>query len=1012
MSDLPAGTVTFLFTDIEGSTRLLEAQAEAYRSALARHDAILHDAVVANNGVIFQSRGDGVCAAFASPVSASHVALAAQAGLGREAWGETGPVRVRMALHTGAVELHGVEFFGAPLHRTARLLDSAHGGQTVVSAATAALIGDALPAGAWLTDLGEYHLRDLRAERIFQLCGPGLPAEFPPLRSGAASPNNLPPQATAFIGREQQRRGVAETLLRTDIRLVTLTGPGGTGKTRLSLQVAADLLEHFRDGVYFVPLGSMTDPDLVLSAIAQALDVRESAGRSIAVAIAHLLGPKELLLVLDNFEQVLPAASRIAELLTAAPRLKVLVTSRAVLRLYGEREHPVPPLTLPDRRANPTAAHLVEFEAVRLFVDRAQAARPDFALSDENGADIAEICQRLDGLPLALELAAARIRSLPPRAMLQRMQRRLPLLTGGARDLPARQRTLRDAIAWSYELLEPSEQTLFQRLGVFWGCSLEAAETVCAGDPPRPGATSVALSPLEIDVLDGLESLVEKSLVRQSEGVEGQPRYSMLETIREYALERLAESGEADAVHRRHSLGALRFAEMADPSLYGEEQVRWFARVEQAHDNLRAALRWCEEHGYAEPSYRLAVALWWFWSVHGHASEGRERLTSILDRFPVHASSKRGALRARALIGAEMLASLQGDYQAARTHGEEALQLQRAIGDPAGVFGALESLGTVCWLQGDYQATRRYAEEALRIARDLGDARGYAMVLNILGNVSYELGDLDVARSYFEDCDATLSQNYGIHGIALSLALVAQDQGRLDEAESIAAGALERCRRQGQAHLEALALSTLGAISAARGDLKSARGHLQLSLTISHSLGDPAAVVQVLERFVELAAALDRHDAALVLGGAAEALRERAGAQRSRSGQAKLDAALAPARLALGEDAAETAWRSGRTLSLDDAVTFALTLTDTVVPTDAPPARAAPNPQAHGARAILTERELEVARLIAQGHSNKQIAETLVVTDGTAANHVHNVLGKLGFANRAQVAAWIREHGL
>jgi ATP/maltotriose-dependent transcriptional regulator MalT len=358
-----------------------------------------------------------------------------------------------------------------------------------------------------------------------------------------------------------------------------------------------------------------------------------------------------------------------------------------------------------------------------------------------------------------------------------------------------------------------------------------------------------------------------------------------------------------------------------------------------------------------------------------------------------------------------MLASFQGDFLVARTLGEEGLALRRAIGDPGRVFAALESLGTIAWLQGDYTASRTYSEEALTIADELHDMRGYAMVLNTLGNVSYELGDLHVARAYFEESNTILSDRFGTHGGWLSLALIALDEGRYEEGEQLARSGLERCRHEGQDHFEAMALSTLGAISAARGDLTSARRHLQHSLTLSHALGDPAAVVQVLERFVELAAVLHQYHGALVLGGAAETLRERAGAQRSRSGQAKLDAALAPARLALEEGAADASWQRGRALSMDDAVTFALALTDTVARSEAPPADSAPGPRVHDAGSMLTARELEVARLIAEGHSNKQIAEALVVTEGTAANHVHNVLGKLGFSNRAQVAAWWTSSG-
>ena len=486
-----------------------------------------------------------------------------------------------------------------------------------------------------------------------------------------------------------------------------------------------------------------------------------------------------------------------AELLGAAARLKVLVTSRSVLRVYGEHELSVPPLALPDRRATPSAAHLAQFEAVHLFVERAQAARPDFALTDENAPAVAEICQRLDGLPLAIELAAARVRALPPRAMLQRLERRLPLLTGGARDLPARQQTLRDAIAWSYDLLEPDEQALFRRLAVFRGCTLEAAETVCAGDPPRPGATSVALPPLDLDVLDGIESLVEKSLLRQDEAADGQPWYRMLETVREYALERLEESGEANAVHRRHVLAALRLAEAVRA---GAVRRRADGLARAAGAGARQPARGASlvpRAGYAEPALRLGVALWWFWSTCGHISEGQEHLTSILERFPIRGSGSRAELYARALYAAGMLASWQGNHSMARARHEEGLALRRAAGDPSGVFTALEGLGTVTCLQGDYVAARRYLEEALAIARTLNERLPYGSVLNTLGNVSYELGDLDVARAYYQeslasyDYDESVDPRYRtLNGAMISVAAVVLDQGAYDEAQALASEAL------------------------------------------------------------------------------------------------------------------------------------------------------------------------------------------------------------------------------
>ena len=1020
MTALPTGTVTFLFTDIEGSTRLLEAGQEAYRAALSRHDALLRAAMTAHGGGVVKQTGDGFSVAFSSPTAAVRAALDTQVALHGEPWGEAGPVRVRIGLHTGEVELRpDGEYFGQPLHRCARLMDSAHGGQVVVSAITAALVGESLPPGAWLKDLGEHRLRDLvRTERIYQLALDGLPADFPPLRTLTAIPNNLPMQATAFIGREQQLQAVRTTLLRADTRLVTLTGPGGTGKTRLALQVAADLLDSFQDGVYFVALASVTDPELVASSIAQALDIREVAGRSIATSLGDALRQKRLLLVLDNFEQVADAAPVVAELLQAATDLKILVTSRFVLHVYGERELSVPPLALPDRRAAPSAAHLAQFEAVHLFVDRAQAARADFALVDENAAAVAEICQRLDGLPLAIELAAARVRALPPRAMLQRMERRLPLLTGGARDLPARQRTLRDTIAWSYELLAPEEQALFRRLAVFRGCTLESAETVCAGDPPRPGATSVALPPLDLLVLDGVESLVEKSLLRQNEASDGQPWYSMLETVREYALERLEESGESGAIHRRHALAALRLAESGESELYGPDQSTWLARLDREHDNLRAALRWCEDGGYAEPALRLAVALWWFWSLHGHLEEGLEHLARLLQRFrlPPGASTTRTELHARAVYAAGMLAAWQGDHAVARQRHQESLALRREIGEPTGIFTALEGLATAACFRGDYVAARRYMEEAMALVRDLDDTTAFANAMNLLGNISVELGQLDAARAYYEESFANFDKSRDpqyrtLNGAMLSIAGVVLDQGEYDEAHTLATRALNGSQQTGNWRMAAVARSTLGGIALAQGDHAAAGEHLSAAIATQHELGDIAGISQVLERFVELAAAQGQLESALRLAAAATALHDRTGAPLTPSSRARLDRALEPARRALSTEAAEAARQAGRALDLDQIVDAALAITRPAS-SEAGPGVPLPDLEVDVSLGVLSHRQVEVAILVGQGMTNRQIAEHLVIEEGTVARHVHSILGRLDLSNRAQIAAWAEKNGL
>ncbi|HSH78927.1 MAG TPA: adenylate/guanylate cyclase domain-containing protein, partial [Herpetosiphonaceae bacterium] len=620
MPDRPTGTVTFLFTDIEGSTKLWEHQADLMQEAFRRHEAILREAIAAHGGYAYKMIGDAFQAAFQTAPAALAASIEAQRALASKDWGEIGPIRVRMALHTGAVEERGDDYVGPLLNRVARLLSTGHGGQILLTATTRELVRDSLPPDVSLHDLGEHRLKDLvRPEHVFQVVAPDVTADFPPLKSLDTRPNNLPVQSTPLIGREQAVAALRDLLLRPGVRLVTLTGPGGTGKTRLGLQVAADLLDHFEHGVYFVNLAPISDPALVASAIAQPVAVREHGGKPLLESLKDYLRDKHLLLLLDNFEQVTAAAPLVADLLAAAPRLSVLVTSREVLHLYGEHDVAVLPLTLPDPGHPMPLERLTQYEAVRLFIERAQAARSDFAVTNENAPAVAEICYRLDGLPLAIELAAARIRLLPPQAMLQRLTSRLRLLIGGARNLPERQQTLRGAIAWSYDLLEQDEQTLFRRLAVFvGGFGLDAVEAVCN----VPGD-------LDVDVLDAVESLVGKSLLREAAAAD-EPRLGMLETIREYALERLDQGGEADETRRRHAAYFLQVAEEAEPQLAGRQQIAWLNRLELEHDNLRAALRWAIDCGDAATALRLVGSLSRFWHDRGYAGEGRQWLAQAL----------------------------------------------------------------------------------------------------------------------------------------------------------------------------------------------------------------------------------------------------------------------------------------------------------------------------------------------------------------------------------------------
>src|SRR5829696_5669449 len=738
MSGPPTGTVTFLFTDIEGSTRLWESNAQEMQEALARHDELLRTAIEERCGYVFKTVGDAFCAAFGTATDAAEAALACQRALLEENWAEeVGAIRVRMALHAGAAEERDGDYFGPAVNRVARLLSAGHGGQVLLSHAAQELTRDDLPDGASLKDLGERRLKDLfRPERVFQLLSPELPTSFPPLKTLDARMNNLPAQPTPLVGRERELGEVRDLLRAEGVRLLTLTGPGGIGKTRLGLQVGAELLDEFEDGVFFVALAPLTDTALVASAIASPLGVVETGERPLKEGLETYLRDKEVLLLLDNFEQVLDAAPLLGELLSECPKLKGLATSRSVLRVYGEHEYPVPPLELPSPGRLPAIDRLSQYEAVRLFIERAKAARPDFSVTDENAPAVAEICTRLDGLPLAIELAAARIKLLPPRAMLERLGSRLKLVTGGARNLPERQRTLRGTIEWSYTLLEEGERVLFARLAVFsGGRTLEAIEAICD-----------AKGDLPVDTLDGVSSLLDKSLLRQEEGPEGEPRFVMLETIHEYARERLEASGEAEEVRRLHAEYFLALAEGAEPELTGADQLACLERLEAEHDNMRAALQWSLEKEPAT-AFRLAGMLARFWEIRSDFSEGSRWLEAALRQSARPDTITEATTRAKLLSEAGTFAYYRADYDHAIVLHGEALELYRELGDDSGVAFSLMCLGAQHNQPGDYERAAPFFEEALALSRRIGDRRNIVITLHNLADVERQRGNYKRAKA-------------------------------------------------------------------------------------------------------------------------------------------------------------------------------------------------------------------------------------------------------------------------
>ncbi|MDQ4059139.1 MAG: adenylate/guanylate cyclase domain-containing protein, partial [Actinomycetota bacterium] len=679
MPELPTGTVTFLFTDIEGSTGLIQELGERFLTVLGEHAEIIRRGLSEFDGVEVNTEGDSFFAAFRTPADAVLAAVTVQRGLAAHDWPEGAPLRVRIGVHTGEGVLGGKDYVGIDVNRAARIAGAAHGGQILISAATRGLVEHALPQETALRDLGPHRLKDIvHPEHLYQLAIEDLQSDFPPPRTLDARPNNLPVQLTSFVGRGGEIAQVRHLLHGT--RLLTLTGPGGTGKTRLALQVATDVLTEYRDGVFFVDLSTVTDPTLVPSAVARALGVEEIAERPLLEAVKDHISSKELLLVLDNFEQVVEAGPTVEALLTTASELKVLVTSRIVLSLRGEQEYAVPPLEPPDVDGLLDLQALQSIESVRLFTDRAVAVSPRFQVTEKNAAAVAAITARLDGLPLAIELAATRAKVLTPEQMLPRLQECLAVLTSGPKNLPERQRTLRGAITWSHELLDPAERGLFARLSVFTGgWTLESAEAVC--DPDGLG----------LDILDGLSSLVDQSLIRRSDSDDGDPRFSMLETIREFGQEQLTVGGERDLLHRRHAGHFLELAVEAESHLVAEDQGEWLDRCDREHANIRAALRWAIDAGEVERVQESAGALWRFWQQRGHQAEGRRWLDETL-AMP---SDKPSPARAKAMIGAGGLAWWQQDRDAARASYEGALAIERELGDPARIGEALYNLSFV-----------------------------------------------------------------------------------------------------------------------------------------------------------------------------------------------------------------------------------------------------------------------------------------------------------------------------
>ena len=1036
MLDLPTGTITLLFTDIEGSTLLLQQVGEQYSRVLAECRQVLRTAFQQSHGYEVDAQGDACFFAFTRATDAIFAAVAAQRALASHAWPEGAVVRVRVGLHTGEPLRTADGYVGLDVHQAARIMSAGHGGQVLLSQTTRHLVEHHLPDGVSLRDLGKYRLKDLQQKsHLFQLVVAGLPADFPLLKTLDTSPHNLPIQPTPLIGREREVTAVQQLLQRADVRLLTLTGPGGSGKTRLGLHVAAELSDAFTDGIFFVNLAPIGDAELVVPTIAQTLGVKESATRSLLEQLQAFLQEKQVLLMLDNCEQVVSAASILPDLLAHCPLLKLLVTSRAVLHLSAEHEFAVPPLSLPDLKHLPDLETLPQYEAVALFIARAQALKADFQVNNATAPAVAEICARLDGLPLAIELAAARIKLLSPPALLARLGQRLAVLTSGGRDAPARQQTLRMTIDWSYQLLDADEQWLFQRLSIFvGGCTLPAIEAVCGTvDPQTPVAWG----------LDAAASLIDKSLLRQTEQEAAEPRFVMLETIREYGREVLASSGEEERMQQAHAAYFLALAEAAERAWNSSQQVGWFAQLEQEHDNLRAAMSWLLERGEAERALRLGTALWWFWYTQDHRQEGWD----VLERVLASSGGAAVPLRARTLWAAGSLAGSLGYFERAEVLCQESLALFRGIGDAKGMGDAVFHLAHIAFARWDLATARKLFEESLVVLRERGDKTRIAWVLNALALVLLYQGEFAGVSPLAEQAVEILKEVGDTAGAAMALLTVARMafwQGDLVRAQTLAEEGLARASETGITSAEAIALAIGGEIVLAQGETTPARLLLEQSHLLWQEVDNKEMIAGTLSLLGKVLAAEAEHTAARTayeeslhrglavvdiaptleglalvvaaqgettwavrLWAAAAALRDSLGVPLPPVSRPAYARAVAAAQAQLDEQAFAMAWAEGRGMTWEQALTARGPVT---TPSDTPltpPAKAPPT-----APAGLTVREVEVLRLLAQGLTDAQIAEQLIISPRTVNTHLTAIYGKIQVSSRSAATRYALEQRL
>lgn len=907
-------TATFLFTDIEGSTQLWERHPQAMKQALARHDAILQQAIEAHHGRVVKTTGDGILAAFETAMDALAASLAAQQALHTEAWEDIQTLRVRMGLHTGEAEARADDYFGPALNRAARLMSVGHGGQVLVSASTVALVRDRLPPDVTLLDLGEHRLKDLiRPEHIFQVAHPALLPSFPPLRSLDSYPNNLPIQLTSFVGREQVLAEVRELLART--HLLTLTGPGGTGKTRLSLQLGAEVLPSFKDGVWLVELAPLDNPDRIVELVASTFDLRGAPGIPLQELITDYLRGKQLLLILDNCEHLIDGAARLAnQLLRACPNLKILASSREGLGIPGEVAYRVPSLSLPDRETL-ALDNVAACEAVQLFVERATAAYTGFALTAENTPIVAQICRRLDGIPLALELAAARVTALSVEQIAARLDDRFRLLTGGSRTALPRQQTLRALIDWSCNLLSEPERALLRQLSVFVnGWTFEAAEAICP----------------DLDVLDLLPQLVNKSLVVADDAHE-HVRYRLLETIRQYARDMLFDTGEAAAARDRHLDYFLALSEEAEPELReGDHIWDWIDRVDEDYDNIQSALEWGQE-GRPEDALSLAGNLSFVWSFRVDRLTAAHWLQSVIARLDAlppaegAAARRRDSARMRGLWTLGAL-SVGVDFTQGKQAFDECLPIALAQSDKFMQATTHAMLASLAMFQSDSETIRAEAALSLSLWEEIDSKYGRMTILPLLAFAARMQGNMPERQRYHDEMRQLMPQadNPVLMPNMMTMGIDARVAGELDTARFYLEASLKLARRLKSKNFICILESELAHTTRYSGDFQAARAAYQRTILLWLDFGARGAVANQLECLAFVARAEGQFARAARLFGAAQALRELIEQQMIAYELEEYDREVAALREQMPADALASAWREGRTMSMERAVTYAV----------------------------------------------------------------------------------------